>query len=1724
MNSISNKAITKTHIYIGPAALSPPLQDTDELIIVTGDKGKWPRKLIERRSCPETGKSVLVKINTIGKPGATKKWYRFNHPFLNGTLSEELISWCNEGLAVEELETDEIECTKIDDIINEANKDSRILLSVAQGDPLLTIKRAKKILHRVDTIDISLHPLALIWLKDINEYLSEVGFTSIPNHQLTWQRQAINSQVVPLANPPESQIFLTDHLQLLLDSVQLDEIREDYPEWSNLYLMRQIAIGSVRADKKISIIKTARKRLVDLYQSKFKKGKNYAQKTTYPQNLAPINQLPKAESISVIVNSEPQRQILRGHIDGFDQSMHLRGWVDASDFGAGPSTVKAIWKEKGEIIGESIADLNRPDLIAAGIQNGECGFSINLRNLHNFSLIEVLDQKISLDLIESKSGQAINNDSWILDTKIKGKIIASKFNRAGNYLQKNKTAEDSSTRNPLLETESKPEVIDSEPQLQVLRGHIDGFDQSMDLRGWVDASDFGAGPTTVKVIWREKGEIIGEGIADLDRPDLIAAGILNGQCGFSINVKKLNSFSLLEVLDQKISLDLIESKSGQIISNDSWILDAKIKREIIGLILENYLRNSKSAEIQHYLDNARDSDNLITARSYMISYSALQCQIGNWNCLPIAHAISNQTSNPLLNFGADSESAYRLELILAGLSCLIRWFDKDNIHGNYLNKESASNSDFNQIDTLSKKLKETCYSGIQGWEMSIWARRIRPLFDTLMATIFLQNTSLEMGRAIPLLNSLSLVAESVYTDPGLSFQLRSLVNLSSYPVFREEDIDLDLKRQDRFSILLKTYSNRLQNKKINKNINYCGAAIDFASSSPSIFDRLTNLFELYLSQHLKENNRQSISKHWVDRFGQIANGMTQNLVGDLIDYNFPRHEIVDVHAKMIDIKKRLAELLFNRNTEPDNTTYYERKNQNKKWLIIGDKDLAQCWIYRVEQKKQHLEELGCEVRCIDWQDLRFWSFTNDILWCDSLVVCRLPAFYSVFRAMAFARHNSKKIYAEIDDLIFTEEYPAEYESYGGTISHQKHDNLSIDYILRKEVMNYADEVIVSTKVLAEKCKEILSEPQKPVHILPNLPLKDLNNLIGNYDQIVEKKSKKCGKNIILTSGTLSHKQILNETIFPILNEVLAEDPDTTLSTIGHITLPTSFDQYKDRIISIPFTDYPSYLNALSQGDLALVPLEQHATTDGKSAIKWMEASYCGVACICSPVRAYTDVTKDQNDVYIAESPHQWKQSILKLLSNSKLRQELAHKAFESAQNQFNDDVGTTFWHELIKQNEAETPSKVKTKKVLIINVYFAPQSIGGATRVAQDYVREMLDDPNTNYEVTILCTEFDHWQSDNGQKRPPKQRSEEAIPFKIIQATQQHADKLSNHNPDLQTLREINKEIDEEVINFHEQISLDVSFWHGARVVRLNVTGKPWSIHEDKAIEEFCTEFFAKEQFDEIQCHCCQIITASPLIVANNMKIPYDIIMHDAWWMSPEQFLVSKSGSVIDPSDPLGHFDKEPNEEEIIEALERREFLFGILKNARQRIAVSKTFAEICEQAGIEDVSFKENKFTSMSNALTSTKSFNEPYNVCHIGGMSLHKGFQLLRNAVNQLPQNIPLNFTIVDHRLTTPADEYSSIWNGYKVKFIAPIAMNQMSNFYASQDVLVAPSIWPESFGLVTREAISAGLWVIASDSGALAEPLKVEPSKGTITRPNHIEDLIDALKNLPNQLQHS
>ena len=106
-----------------------------------------------------------------------------------------------------------------------------------------------------------------------------------------------------------------------------------------------------------------------------------------------------------------------------------------------------------------------------------------------------------------------------------------------------------------------------------------------------------------------------------------------------------------------------------------------------------------------------------------------------------------------------------------------------------------------------------------------------------------------------------------------------------------------------------------------------------------------------------------------------------------------------------------------------------------------------------------------------------------------------------------------------------------------------------------------------------------------------------------------------------------------------------------------------------------------------------------------------------------------------------------------------------------------------------------------------------------------------------------------------------------------------------------------------------------------------------------------------------------------------------------------------------------------------------------------------------------------------------------------------MHKGLAVLQAAVLQARPAAPgLELTIVDASLADEADAVMAMqWGVTTVQWVPSVPMAEMADFYAVQDVLLAPSIWPESYGLVSREALSAGLWVVASAIGALDEPIR-------------------------------
>ena len=731
-----------------------------------------------------------------------------------------------------------------------------------------------------------------------------------------------------------------------------------------------------------------------------------------------------------------------------------------------------------------------------------------------------------------------------------------------------------------------------------------------------------------------------------------------------------------------------------------------------------------------------------------------------------------------------------------------------------------------------------------------------------------------------------------------------------------------------------------------------------------------------------------------------------------------------------------------------------RSTPYRHWLLLASNDLPQCFLYRVEQKHQQLEGLGCSVRIIQRENLDRWDWSDALLWADAVIVCRLPATGQVLRAIEACRMAGLPTWYDIDDLVIDPDHGVPpLASYGGTITPLHHRWLQLDVPLFAAAMRACDAAIVSTPTLARRWREL--KPDQPVQVLANLAPPALQKALRSPRRLGRRSR------LLVASGTKAHKQIWIEELAPALSRLLERNAFLQLDLLGHLELPLVLLPHRERICCHPYSDYPTYLRRIAEADIGLVALEPGLYTDAKSAIRWMEFSYLGLASVLSPTRTYTECLEDGVHARFARGIDTWVKTVEQLLADPRSTRAMAVRAQRRARELFGPHQGEAFWKPLVQTPPAQASvlEAQQRRKLLVLNVYFAPQSVGGATRIAQDQVRAIREQLGDHWDVTVLCTESESWQADLDQAP-----ADPNYPRKVWQ--------------------------------IEKPLPMQVHQWHGARVVRLTLPPRSWSRHHDVSVEAFCRRWFAEERFDLVHSHCIQELGIGPLTAARELGTPYVVTLHDGWWLSPRQFLTTPSGRLVDVQDPLGHVDVKAAFDEEQQQLDRqrRTELEHLLAGAAARLAVSQAFADLHEQAGIADVSVMENRWQPMPAASPRCKrSADQPLRCCFIGGLAIHKGMHVVQAAFLQArPAEPGLELTLVDSSLEVDV-EHVMQWGETSVRVIPSVPMSAMSAFYAEQDVLLAPSIWPESYGLVSREALSAGLWVVASDIGAMADPIR-------------------------------
>ncbi|MGZ8136383.1 MAG: glycosyltransferase [Methylococcaceae bacterium] len=720
-------------------------------------------------------------------------------------------------------------------------------------------------------------------------------------------------------------------------------------------------------------------------------------------------------------------------------------------------------------------------------------------------------------------------------------------------------------------------------------------------------------------------------------------------------------------------------------------------------------------------------------------------------------------------------------------------------------------------------------------------------------------------------------------------------------------------------------------------------------------------------------------------------------------------------------------------------------------LIVGDFHISQCVRYRINQKIEQLEAAGKKVTAISWTDLA--REQNALALHDVVIFYRVSAQPQVLKAIAQVNATGKLSIYEIDDLLFDPVYPPPIDSYGGYVDLNTFVGLTKGMSLFNAAARCCRLGLASTQPLADKLQALVFGKKCYVH---RNGFDSLNIFI---QPIITTKPT---VDIFYGSGTLAHNSDFSDLVLPAITRLLDEYPDVRLVVAGHLSLSSRFlELYGDRIKQIPIMkNVQAYWSLLERADINLAVLHDDEFNGCKSELKWFEAAALGIPTVMSSTANYRDVISDGENGLMAATPEEWYQHLKTLITDPKRRKEIAEKAHAKVLAEYSIKALSININTVLQQALAyvQPASQPKRKKIALVNVYFPPQSHGGATRVITDNFDLLQRDYKDQFELCVFTSDFEH-----------------KAPYQMTTYSHQ-----------------------------------------GSRVYRSTVLWREnmdWHPKDEKMGELF-SEFLAAEQPDLVHFHCVQRLTGSIVEVTRQAKIPYIVTIHDAWWISDYQFLVDDNGKIY----PEGHVDPYelhglPNNVSMLDSIERMLYLKGLLRGASKALTVSECFAELYRKNEIPAVHVNKNGVSESVQWHPKDTSYTDKIVCAHIGGMAEHKGYFLLKYAITKLqPKNIEL--LVVDH---SQQEGYSlqDHWGKVPVTFIGPFKQKRVTDLYHRIDVLCAPSTWPESYGLVSREAAACGCWVIASNMGGIGEDVAPGES-GFVIEPD-AESLIACLEEI-------
>ncbi len=316
---------------------------------------------------------------------------------------------------------------------------------------------------------------------------------------------------------------------------------------------------------------------------------------------------------------------------------------------------------------------------------------------------------------------------------------------------------------------------------------------------------------------------------------------------------------------------------------------------------------------------------------------------------------------------------------------------------------------------------------------------------------------------------------------------------------------------------------------------------------------------------------------------------------------------------------------------------------------------------------------------------------------------------------------------------------------------------------------------------------------------------------------------------------------------------------------------------------------------------------------------------------------------------------------------------------------------------------------------------------------------------------------------------------------------------------------------------FHSAYTLQEKIEDNIRVIRVNRPIKEYvfkSKYIDKKIEEIFEELLLRINPQIV--HVGHLSHLSTNIVSITKKYGYPLVftLHDYWLLCMRGQLITRNNLPCTGPTVKGcsrcfsnYFSREEDANKEIEKYLKhmkkiREWVDHYIAPTRFLMNIYLENGIPPEKISLLDYGFNKNMFNDFKKKTSKKLRFG------FLGRLVPTKGIHLLLNAFRKIPyQDVELHV----HGTLEGTGNYLQIEyaDDSRVKFHGEYDYTELPSILSDIDVLVVPSIWYENSPLVIHEAFMAGIPVITSNFGGMAE-LVTDHLNGLLFKRGDVEDL--------------